>query len=169
MLIQEVSLQSAIPPSQLSFDVCAFLSDAIIPGWFFSSTFSSSGFTPTSILIELFGALAHPSISEQISSGVLLGLAGVDPTEGASTDADAILRSIPINKSLRLNHSVAVPFIPSEHLILHNGNLTSAHPEGVRLTAYHCVHPFMTQQFYASIVSSLPHDIGGSRLHFTEC
>ena len=37
---------------------------------------------------------------------------------------------------------------------------TPTHPDGVRLTAYHCVHPFVTRQFYATSENPLA---------FTEC
>jgi hypothetical protein len=61
---------------------------------------------------------------------------------------------------LQLNGAIEVPFIPAEHLILSSFALLPSHPDGIRLTAYHCVHPFVTRQFYAS---------GADTVRFTEC
>jgi hypothetical protein len=49
-------------------------------------------------------------------------------------------------------------FIPEA--ILPARQFTPAHPGGVRLTAYRCVHPLVTCQFYAT---------AGNALTFTDC
>lgn len=147
---------------------CPFAPEAIAPGREFASAFSlsSPGFTPTSILIELFGALGHPAAAESITNGILLGLAGADPYHPAPVETLQTIRS---TKSLRLNNSIEVPYVPSEHLILHPDGLTAAHSEGVRLTAYHCVHPFVTRQFYATTSPQPSAQASGNTLSFIEC
>jgi hypothetical protein len=174
MVIQQLAPQSAIDAPQVTLGSLPFAPEAIAPAHLFASAFSNSpnGFAPTSILIELFGALAHPAAAGQITSGILLGLAGFAPTQSSQpipAEASILLHSIGATKSLRLNNSIEVPYIASEHLILHPTGLTRAHSEGIRLTAYHCVHPFVTRQFYASTSPKPPSHAGGNTLSFTEC
>jgi Serine dehydratase beta chain len=174
MVIQELTPQSAFDKTAASepgLGSLAFAPEAIAPAHLFASAFTGSpaGFAPSSILIELFGALAHPAAASQITSGVLLGLAGFGPGLPLQAEAAALLKSIDTHKSLFLNKSIEVPYIASEHLMLHSASLTPTHPEGIRLTAYHCVHPFVTRQFYASTSPNPSSHTSGNTLTFTEC
>ena len=162
MLIQEP--QQAISSTQLPGATSVPSSfEALLPALQFASTFSktSGRFAPTSILIEIFGTLAAPALAGPITDGILLGLAGHRTTD--RDQANGLLKTIRSTKSLRLNgsiESIEVPFIAAEHLILSSNALLPNHPDGIRLTAYHCMHPFLTRQFYASSTSPLT---------FTEC
>jgi len=137
---------------------------AIAPAHNFASTLPAN-FTPTSILIEIFGSLALPGIADSMAAGLLLGLAGIQPeffTPGriAPENIPTFLQAIHTASALHLNGSIEVPYIAVEHLVLHPTGLLPSHPDGVRLTAYHCVHPFVTRQYIAST---------GTPLGFTEC
>jgi L-serine dehydratase len=159
MLIQEP--QQAISSPQLPGATSVPSSvEALPPALQFASAFSktSSGFSPTSILIEIFGVLAAPATSGPITDGLLLGLAGHRTTD--HDQASGLLNTIRSSKSLPLNGSIEVPFIAAEHLILSPTPLLPNHSDGIRLTAYHCMHPFITRQFYASSTGPLT---------FTEC
>ncbi|MCU1322534.1 MAG: L-serine ammonia-lyase [Acidobacteriaceae bacterium] len=164
MVIQEIPT-IRIPETLGS---CPFAPEAVAPGREFASAFSLStpGFTPTSVLIELFGALAHPAAAESITNGILLGLAGTDPRHFAPGET---IQAIRATRSIQLNNSIEVPYVPSEHLILHPAGLTAAHSEGIRLTAYHCVHPFVTRQFYATTSPKPSAQTSGNTLSFFEC
>lgn len=153
MVIQEAPLQSA-PNTELACRT--FAPEALAPAAHFVSGFTAStaGFSPTSILIEIFGALAESADNEAITSGILLGLSGIGSDFLTPQQADTLLQTIRTTKSLHLNDALEVPFIPSEHLVL-----TPSRPDGIRLTAYHCVHPFETRQYTATL----------SPLTFTEC
>jgi hypothetical protein len=159
MVIQEIPQQetsNSQPPSSGHIP-CA--PAAIAPAFQFASAFSgTNGFSPTSILIELFGWLASPDASAPALDGILLGLAGFETEQ--PNQSDAVLQHIRTAKSLQLNGAIEVPFIPAEHLNLSSFALLPSHPDGIRLTAYHCVHPFVTRQFYAS---------GADTVRFTEC
>ena len=117
-------------------------------GHVFASSLPGS-FAPTSILIEIFGALALSGDTGPIASGLILGLAGYRPEHLAPNQSMALLETIRATKKLRLNGVISLPFIAAEHLILYPAGLHLNHSDGVRLTAYHCIHPLITQQFYA--------------------
>nr|WP_255550935.1 serine dehydratase beta chain [Granulicella sp. dw_53] len=127
----------------------------------FASAFSGApaGFSPTSVLIEIFGGIADPAHADRIAAGVLLGLAGQHPSLTAE-HALALLDTIRVTKSFQLNGAIEVPFSPEEHLIVTPTALQPSQPDGIRLTAYHCVHPFVTRQYHAT---------GRDPLSFTEC
>ncbi len=163
MVIQELQLQDAIQTSPYTAQVSSvFIPEAILPARHFASAFSNSGagFAPTSILIELFGALALSGTAEPIAAALLLGLSGLELDQFTPATAPTLLNKIIFTKTLRLSGAISVPFLSSEHLVLNQAGLTATHPDGVRLTAYHCVHPLVTRQFYATAESPLA---------FTEC
>src|SRR5882762_5281324 len=115
MVIQELTPQIASPTPQPTPGSLPFAPEAIAPARLFASAFSNSpaGFAPTSILIELFGALAHPAAAGQITAGILLGLAGFEPVQPGQpipSAALALLKSISVTKSLQLNNSTEVPY-----------------------------------------------------------
>jgi hypothetical protein len=150
MVIQEIPQQEASNPQSQGLGLRSPALEASAPAHQFASAFSKTGFVPTSILIELFGSLA----SDEVLDGILLSLCGFE-----TAPPDTILQHIRTTKSLKLNGSIEIPFVPAEHLILSASALLPAHPDGIRLTAYHCVHPFVTRQFYAS---------GADPIRFTE-
>ena len=159
MVIQEIpqqDLSNALPPG---FGSISPAPEAIAPAFEFASAFSrNSGFAPTSILIEVFGSLADPAVADSIAAGILLGLAGIETRE--PDQSEAILEGIRTTKSILLNGWIEIPFIAAEHLILTPSALMPSHSDGIRLTAYHCMHAFITRQFYASAAGPLS---------FTEC
>jgi hypothetical protein len=159
MVIQEVPLQSASGAESTPLACSPFAPEALAPALHFASAFSNSsaGFSPTSILIEIFGSLASPGAAGSIADGLLLGLTGVEHL--TPEQALASLETIRTTKSLQLNGSLELPFIAAEHLILTPTPLAPNQPDGIRLTAYHCVHPFETRQYAATI----------NPLRFTEC
>jgi hypothetical protein len=159
MVIQEIPQQETSNPQSPYLGLAPFALEAIAPAYQFASAFSStSGFAPTSILIEIFGSLASPDASTSILDGILLGLTGFETSQ--AHQSDAILENIRTTKSLKLNGSIEIPFVAAEHLLLSTSALLPTHPDGIRLTAYHCVHPFVTRQFFAS---------GAGAIRFTEC
>jgi hypothetical protein len=116
MVIQELSVpavhEPAMPPNEVAQAQPPSLgSHPVAPALHFATAFSRTpaGFAPTSILIEIFGSLAHPGTPGSIAAGLLLGLTGIEPRP-----------------------------------------LTPAQPDGIRLTAYHCVHPLETRQYTAT-------------------
>jgi L-serine dehydratase len=86
----------------------------------FASGFSSSsGFAPTSILVELFGSLALTGIGHRTHAGIMLGLSGWRPEQVDPDQIDNLIQDIRTKKSLNLNGSIPVPFVEAEHLIFH--------------------------------------------------
>lgn len=153
---KDARLTQSTPPGSLPYKP-----DALAPAQQFASAFSgtTAGFSPTSILIELFGAIAAPTQADRITAGLLLGLAGQHRNLTAE-HALALLDTIRVTKTFQLNGAIEVPFSRDEHLIVTTTALQPSHPDGIRLTAYHCVHPFVTRQYYATDTNPL---------RFTEC
>jgi hypothetical protein len=157
MVIQELPVpavhEPATPPKEVAqvqppaLGAHPFAFEALAPALHFASAFSSTpaGFSPTSLLIEIFGSLAAPGVAGSIAAGLLLGLSGIEPGLLTPEQALSALETIRTTKSLQLNGSLEVPFLDAEHLIL-----TPTQPDGIRLTAYHCVHPFETRQYIAT-------------------
>ncbi len=117
----------------------------------FASGFSSSstGFAPTSILVELFGSLALTGIGHRTDVGIMLGLSAWRPDQVDPDQIDDLIREIRTSKILHLNGSLPIPFVEAEHLIFHRNEFLPGHPNGMRFTAYHCMHPLVTRQYYS--------------------
>ena len=139
-----------------------FAPESILPAFQFSSAFST-GFAPTAVVIDLYGSLAIPAKAAAIVSGLLLGLSGCHPTRISHHTLFALLNDLHTGKPLHLNGSIPIPFRPAEHIILHNSGLTPSHPDGIRLTAYHHLHPLVTREYYATPNNGQP------QISFTEC
>ncbi len=116
----------------------------------FASSFSAtSGFRPTSIAVELFGSLALTGIGHRTDVAILLGLAGWRPEQVDPAQIPGLIDKIRTDKTLFLNGTVPVRFLETEHLIFHRDQFLPAHPNGMRFTAYHSVHPLITDQYYS--------------------
>ncbi|MDE3105195.1 MAG: L-serine ammonia-lyase [Acidobacteriota bacterium] len=115
----------------------------------FAADIASEGFTPTSVLVELFGSLALTGQGHRTDAGILLGLAGWRPDQIDPDAIDGLLQQIRTSHQLLLAGSIAIPFQESEHLIFHRSAFLPRHPNGMRFTAYHCMHPLVTRQYYS--------------------
>ncbi|HEV2272722.1 MAG TPA: L-serine ammonia-lyase [Acidobacteriaceae bacterium] len=116
----------------------------------FASGFSAtSGFRPTSILVELYGSLALTGMGHRTDIAILLGLSGWRPEEIEPDRIPELVHEIRTNKAILLNASLPVHFVEQEHLIFRRGEFLPAHPNGMRFTAYHCMHPLVTDQYYS--------------------
>ena len=116
---------------------------------FASSFTATSGFKPTSVVVELYGSLALTGIGHRTDMAILLGLSGWRPEQVDPMLIPELIEEIRKNKTLLLNGSVPVRFLESEHLIFHRDEFLPAHPNGMRFTAYHHIHPLVMDQYYS--------------------
>lgn len=116
----------------------------------FASSFSANiGFTPTSILVELFGSLALTGVGHRTDVGIMLGLSGWRPDHIDPDQIASIIQTIRTTKTIQLAGSIPVSFVESEHLIFHRKQFLPTRPNGMRFTAYHCMHPLVSKQYYS--------------------
>ena len=116
----------------------------------FASSFSAAGgFKPTSIVVELYGSLALTGIGHRTDIAILLGLSGYRPEQIDPAIIPGLIEEIRTNRTILLNGAVPLQFIEAEHLILHRDKFLAAHPNGMRFTAYHRIHPMVADQYYS--------------------
>jgi len=110
------------------------------------------------IKTELFGSLALTGLGHATDRAVLLGLSGQQPDQVDPGSIDAMIASIRKDRELRWNGTRPIPFDESTDLLFHRdrmfppgGEAATAHPNGMRFTAFDAEGRVLTQQVFYSV------------------
>ncbi|MGR2662343.1 L-serine ammonia-lyase [Chromobacterium haemolyticum] len=104
-----------------------------------------------SVRAEMFGSLGATGKGHGTDVAVLLGLQGEQP-DLVDTDAvDGMLAAIRASKAIALLGKHTVPFVESEHLILHKKKTLPYHPNGMIFEAFDAAGASLSKRAYYSV------------------
>jgi L-serine dehydratase len=107
---------------------------------------------------ELYGSLALTGVGHATDRAVLLGLSGQQPDQVDPGSIDVMIASIRKDRELRWNGTRPIPFDESTDLLFHRDRMfppgaeaATAHPNGMRFTAFDAEGRVLTQQVFYSV------------------
>jgi L-serine dehydratase len=100
---------------------------------------------------ELYGSLGATGKGHGSDKAVLLGLQGEAPDQVDTDSVESKLAQIRNSGRLKLLGEKDIPFVESEHLLLHKRQSLPYHPNGMRFTAYDASGVELESKVYYSV------------------
>jgi L-serine dehydratase len=109
-----------------------------------------------SVIVDLYGSLAHTGIGHGTDGAILLGLLGEAPDTVDSTHIPSLLQGIRTSSALVLGGRRSIRFVEAEHLRFHRDQMYPAsgiptHPNGVKISAFDAAGALLLEDIFYSI------------------